>query len=167
MPMPGREPSNDPLIMVPVPESLVLRVYSLISEASHASHGRQALADSSSNDVLDSEQVSQQLGPDWTKVEDCRRLRHGLPGSPTIKALDYLAEHGGEPVRFGVLAKVCGIDRTNLRGRLAGLTMRIKSLWHISREQVTWPMSVTWEVDPLEAHYEMREEVARSWRQSS
>ena len=34
--------------------------------------------------------------PDFTRVEDCRKLREGLAGGPTVSAIDYLAEHAGQ-----------------------------------------------------------------------
>jgi hypothetical protein len=155
--------TNDSLVLVPVPVSLVLGVYEYITATSRSGEEQRMTELPPTVDTITTPGTVQPR-IDWTRVADCQRLRDGLPGSPTLRALDYLADHPGELVSFGGLAEASGIHREALRGRLAGLTMRIKSLWNVPKSEAKWPMRVDWE--QIEARYEMSEEVARAWRQA-
>jgi hypothetical protein len=138
---------DDEIVMVPVPRSLLMRVYAAMGNAA-TEQGALAQAE-------ETVEVPGQ-GP-WTATR-IRRLESVLDSSALRALITRLAEQAPEELTFKEAVQAAGIDSNLLRAQLGSLSKISKRLF----EKIIWPMEVRY-AEGGDAIYSMDQKIAEWW----
>jgi hypothetical protein len=101
---------------------------------------------------------------DWSKVENCRRLRGHLKNVSALTLLDLTASKPGRRVYLEEVMAVAGCTHGQASAGNGALTKGIKKVFGSS---ANWPAPFYWDVDKHLAYYVMENAVAEAWQASA
>jgi hypothetical protein len=120
----------------------------------------------------DNKQIGESAEPseeiDWTRIEQCKRLRRELRATAALTLLDLTATKPNKWVSFNELVEASGRSRDKARGDLVALTKAVKRIYRVPTSQVRKPFETQWKAEGEDqAYYRMSDNVAQAWKQSA
>ncbi len=158
--------ANEEMINFPVPRryfSVVVQALAKAMEAEAAGAGG-----TGDNTIDNGGQDNEHVPIDWSKVENCKKLRGEMRYAGALTMLDLAASRPNELVSFADVVQASGRGEKQVRADLGALTKAIKRGFDVSREEANWPVEFRWAAGGEEqAYYIMRPEIAQAWKQSA
>lgn len=158
--------SNEEIVMVPVPRSLLPDVYAVLARGTRVRRYSEMSVEEPATLFESRAPYARSSTPGRS---DSRRFsagelgllkRHLDPDGGARKLLDLCASRPGQMIRFDEVARETNFDPSLLKGQIGGLTKLLKKLFH----DPAWPIHYTWGAQGLQqASYEMSDETAQMW----